>query len=585
MNFSDLYIRKLTVIICMLFITSFVLTPSAPEYEVSIFEGFSAITLGLGLLVVITSVSLIVTSIIYGKRYWWIAAIAIVVAYIGFYFAPLVRGYVLYTSLGTDQLSHLGMIDDILKTGYIPDDRYPATHILFSELALLTDLPLEALARFIPFWFFLVYLYSSIQLTWSLTSNKMITLCVMLTLLPILFGVHRLVIMPWLFALSIVPLLLFCVHKLSDKRGRQWFFIVLVLYASLVVYHPISMFYALVVCFGYWITLQLLRQQISPVNSQLAWTILYGGILFVSWIVIAARAEQHLAGVIIRLTGYEPGSVAQATEAAESGFTIGQIFWYFILPDLGILIIFLMLSGFAFFIIAYQQFYVRNQTTFETLINVQFFIGTIFAVLFMIIKIYGTAYVRIAQLMILFSPFVLGAGIHRITHSLTISARWKRIILSLVLIILFTGLVIGGGLTAYENNRHLTESTTEGYGWLLENKELTKPIYADTGRDRFAWYYIGYSDAERLRTQGYISSHYDLPDRLGYERNSQIDESINNGYLVTTTADMKRYEAEPEWRLKSIDHYEQSDIDQISSDRHAIRVYSSQNYTVWYINS
>jgi len=69
---------------------------------------------------------------------------------------PVFRGYIIYGR--GDVLTHLGMIKDILITGYSGSENfYPFSHILTSQIVIITGIPINTSIMLIPIIFYIIY--------------------------------------------------------------------------------------------------------------------------------------------------------------------------------------------------------------------------------------------------------------------------------------------------------------------------------------------------------------------------------------------------------------------------------------------
>lgn len=582
--------RRLLYIICALFVTAVTVTPPASSFEHTVYGGFNAalwivfaglILVGIGLLVI----SISSDSLKLSKP----ALIVLVVAYAALFAIPLTRGYVLYSTFTFDKLSHLGLIFDILDSGHLTSDQYPATHILVSEMSMITGLSPETLSSVVPFVFFLLFVAGCALFVWTMTGNKKLVLCTILAAWPLVFGSFWVTIMPWLFSLSLVLLLLASFHRSITDQSNIWAIVSLHLIASLTWYHPITMVFALIMItahtVGLWLTPSR-TEHWTLMLSQMGTFVAIGALSLTTYHVLSGRLGQEIEGIAASLIMGTSGGASRVEQTSEVSYTISQVLSYFVLPDLGLPLFYSLIGG-GFFLLVLVRWQRTRASGFEMTVATQCFIGAVVSLAFFFIQIHGSNLVRGSQYLLIFSTFTFGVLLYILTRQQSFQSYHGRVVLTLIITIAVGGLVLYGAATVYNDHAHLTEASVDGYGWQLDHKAPEEATVADTGRDRFAYYYYGYEDAQLLRSEGMdiSSAPYDPPHRLGYLDHDTVGDSIGRSYLVIRTADLTKHEIEPEWRLEAIDRITYSDHERLHGDPSTHKTYDNGEIDVWRITS
>ena len=111
-------------------------------YEISIYDSTPTIVWILLFFATICGIGLVFSFVWSDERipstYWLLSVVLIIIARLELLYIPYLRGYI---TLRGDNISHIGYVLDILKNSYIGDNSYPVTHILCSEISLITSMP------------------------------------------------------------------------------------------------------------------------------------------------------------------------------------------------------------------------------------------------------------------------------------------------------------------------------------------------------------------------------------------------------------------------------------------------------------
>ena len=568
-----------------LFIFAVALTPPVSGFEQSPYEAFGVKTWALFILVMAGGVvTLVVAASFRNHRHIWPAGLAaVLLAYAGFYAIPLIRGYVLYSGLGWDSLVHLGLIADILNSGELSVYRYPALHLLFVAMSLVTSLPSEAITPIITYWMFILFIGLLAACIWTLTRDRRLFLFVTVAAIPIQFGHHRFAISPYLLSMTLTPVLLLTMHA-AITRPRRWQWITLYIFASaaLILYHPLTMGMTLIIIAGYLAIYGRLR---SPTGHHQIGLLAVSVIGLVSWHVLGEVLDKVLAGVALQLIN--PTSGAVSTAGGSGNYETWQSVLLY-LENYGVLTLFFGLGSLA--TLTYLWRWVSGTASlFERFTAHQFVIAGVVSVCFFIIQIHGSSVTRVTQYLILISILAVGGAITLIYRRVRRrSQRWSSV-LSVGVCILFITVTLFAAATAYTSNHHITEATEDGYGWHMDHKTETETV-DNRGRNALAFKHYGYSDAVTQRARiGMVDPTSDgYPHRLGYNGNETVADGLGvegdeRSYLITRDAHIEQYRSQPDWRRDT--YYTPSDRARLASDPTASRIYNNDEFEIWAIRA
>ncbi|WP_165162646.1 hypothetical protein [Natronolimnobius sp. AArcel1] len=582
-------VTKLCLVATALWLSYVALLPPAPSYEISLLEVVHPAARAVFIVVLLTSALVVVQAAIteVRSRFWLASAGCSIAAYVGYFALPLAREYVVYGRFSYDVLVHLGLIDDILETGALSDLLYPATHLLSVAATFLAGMQPESTVALLGFWFKVILIGGLVLLVRSQSGEQSLALLTFVAALPIFFTSNRFSLAPWLFGLTLLPFVVYVVHRFASDNVQRTAYPFSVLAVGLILYHPISAFYAftaaavLLVIIGLTdrSTTRTTRATLPDLRGVGLVCSGFAGLL--GWHVHHETVDGNVRSSILSLLTMEAGGGTEtATRATEVNYTLEQLLFTFVIPNWGVLMLYFGLAGLATLAIGYRLLR-RQATLFENHVAVQTIFGGILAIAFLGIQLYGSSIIRAAQYLILFAIPAVAIGCWYLSEM-----RHRRVIASIVLVIVLAS--IGGAIvystsTAYSENTHLTAASSTGYSWHLETKDRSEPTYTDMSRDVFAYYEYGYDEADELiRSDEYVTATPHLSPHLGYHETPTVRSWLpTDGYVVIRTEDLVWHEAEPEWRHDDLVRITGEDYDTLAQDRTANRIYSNGEVRIW----
>lgn len=218
-------------------------TPPAAGYEISLYEAYPLYFWIIILAAFSCGLYLLVNHAFSNQlSKWWIFGLIIpIYTNLLILLLPFFRGY---ATLGRgDVLTHIGLIRDILHTGYFSSpnftNHYPVIHIIGANLSYLTGLTPELLAEIFPGLFTLFYIVYIHILARNIATKMGETLLITAFGSLLLFKHGNLMLAPSIICFYMLPFTLFLINKrLSSHRGLE-FSIILVLILLMVPFlHP-----------------------------------------------------------------------------------------------------------------------------------------------------------------------------------------------------------------------------------------------------------------------------------------------------------------------------------------------------------
>ncbi len=199
-----------------------VLVPAATGYELSILDAFPiyfwvllAAGSASGILIIVLQ-----SFVSRGGRSW-ILGLGLVAASNAILLSlPVVHGYATYPK--GDALTHLGYIKDIVQTGHVGgDDFYPIVHVLGASLNEMSSVGRGPLPVLLYTSWSMIYLLGMAVLSKVVASSTRQRFLILAFASPLLFSNMQTVIHPSMFAIFLIPLILYFYHRKQHSRSRQ----------------------------------------------------------------------------------------------------------------------------------------------------------------------------------------------------------------------------------------------------------------------------------------------------------------------------------------------------------------------------
>ncbi|WP_237713395.1 glycosyltransferase family protein [Halococcus hamelinensis] len=553
----------------MITVVSF--TPAPSGYEISIHGAYSPFLKFAFLAVLLGGIGLIIDGTRSKAISWAVGLMLILVAYAVLYSLPLVRGYEIYGTPLTDSLYHLGVVSDIISNGHIPNELYPATHILFSELSILTGLSANTFQMPVS------YLFSVLLITGCFVAGRGLFgvqagRYVLAAAIPLVYADLQITILPWFYAICFIPLFLLTLHK-AVGVGSQ--IVALVFAVAITMYHPLTSLFMTVVVAVYTLWTWLSRSR----RNQSIGLPLAIGVIAAIWAIGSDRVQGMIAGVA---TGAATGGgvATYASEAANSGRNIYDLVVNFLIIRWGTAVLYMGFGGLIVLWITYRSIRGRQRAEIQ-MVSAQYVAGGLFGVSLAAGQVLARNPVRISQFCLLFSIFLIGYGLWAASQNS--QRRTARIASAILIMVVLSTALLGAG-TAYEDNRQVTHTTIDGSSWFLEHRDAD--IQTRSFRmSRGVQFYIQGNNLARASSVAFsrFLESRQLPKHLGYTGNGTAEEVFGSRqYIITKTPDVVWTESQ--YGDGNIERgYTQTDLTKIENDPTVSKAYTNGPYDIWFL--
>jgi hypothetical protein len=191
------------------------------------------------------------------------------------------------TARALDTYVHGAAVLRLMQLGHtdVPFDFYfqwPGGFIIGAVIALVADVPLVDLLQFYPIVSGFIFTIGCYILCARILGNKRSAFTATLFVLPAEIYL-QLFFSPNAIASSMLPL--FLLTFVLSWKNRSYAFLSLVLFVGMVIVHPVTPFMTLLVLYGMWLNLILLRSGRIPKGNLIFCTILWTG-----WLVFVATS-------------------------------------------------------------------------------------------------------------------------------------------------------------------------------------------------------------------------------------------------------------------------------------------------------
>ena len=239
---SDLKLKKLNVISLLLLNYAIYLvatTPPATGYELSIYCAYPSSLFIFLIVSYLFSIWIILHSI-YIRKIEVSCLLSIFVIFLVntvLILLPMIRGYAFYER--HDALTHIGMIKDILNSGYIGNNNfYPILHIESGIILQITNIDVLPLKELMIFIFFILYIMSIYLLVSIITKNRIVSLVSFLFASIPLLGGRLIAFTPSDTFFFIIPFFIFVFYFGIEKPSVESRILLIILLLFAPYTHP-----------------------------------------------------------------------------------------------------------------------------------------------------------------------------------------------------------------------------------------------------------------------------------------------------------------------------------------------------------
>jgi hypothetical protein len=594
-NFNNERFQKILLIISLLFFTLvliiIVITPPASGYEMSIYGSYSPYLWVSLIFCLFFSLCIMFFSFKTNNSIFMIQGFVIILAiWFLLLMLPTIRGYFLYGRGSGDILVHIGMARSIVETGSLTEGNfYPVVHLLlayFNFIGFSFEISSNILGAFSSISFILfIFVLARILLP-----KRNESFFILLFAIPLSFSsYHVLLSLPSIHSLFTIPLIIYCYEKIkTDRLLRKFILIATLLIFNLLFYHPVTIFFAMVMFIVYALVKKaniFLKITKDLQVTKIGYFILLSSILFFYWMTTQVRLVENIFLIFRNLFYFE-----RATQLEHYGAVIGMtdlsmitwirviIFRYF--PNL-LLIIF----GLFFLLLLIKKMKNSKVTEPELNYGAQFFVGLFIGIIFIIGYFIEFDPIRVSRYALLMVIVFLGLSFYQIYYISDTEKKGLKILCVIFMIILSSSIIgifnIYAGEHMANPNPHLTQMEKKGFEWYVTNRDI-EISFIGTGFNlrKFEIYILGYLEYKQNVTKW---DSRPIPTHFGYYENETLSDTFGDEarYMVTTEFNKKAYLFFPEEARAKALQYLEEDFEKLHIDSTVNKLYENGEFNVW----
>ncbi|MGA9187609.1 MAG: hypothetical protein WB014_03370, partial [Methanosarcina sp.] len=487
------------------------------------------------------------------NSFWLIGLFIIILAQETLFYLPYIRGYLLFQ--GADTTEHIAWFTGILSSGHFSNENfYPVTHILLSEIILLTGIQKLTVVMFSGSFILVTYVLSIYMLSTVVSPEMEQRLLMVATIasMPYTFNIYTSAIFPVYWSAILIPFLLFIFFKRSNTPYSILFVVFLIFYPFFHVFSSLIIIIVLAVIELsrpiYMYIINYGTNVIPMSNSKLSLTpIFVESVILITWIF-----SFHIFYNNLRFIKHQIINGMGADVLGEMGTGLDMInlhgfdFVQLLIQIYGTKILFVVLSLVAAFILIKQirsgNVKKETQRLFSLLCV---FFGVYFIYLLYLLGapvLSGIAGDRMLYVAPLLSPIFAGFCLYELFKN----TRFKHLASICIICVIISASVLS--IFSYYNspytkspNNQVTSMDMAGMTWFIEQKNITiGHVYIATPPGKFVITVLGDIEARKRLDVFYTGKHFS--DHFDYVKSSSLGELYDeNKYAVITKFDRVLY--------------------------------------------
>ncbi len=603
-------IIKLISAVCFIAIAySIVLMHDTPAkgYEPSIYASTPAIAWAIIFLSIAWGIIVVIHQVYSGdfkvNNNWMLGYSIVFLCYAIVLCLYFIRGYGPMNIQG-DGGSHIGFIQQILNTGFVPATLiYPATHVYTAVFSMVSGIGILGLYVFIPAAFYVFYIPLFYFFAREVLPEKGQAIIASTASMAFLNGVmpfasDHIFFLPNMLANALLPALLLAFYKFLKTSRLSWgvlLFAMLVLYP---VFHPLPTVIFMIIVLAMplaYIGYRLLNGGFKISDRSLivfnAAILLFVAVWFVQWI---SNYWNDTVASFLYLVFYGGSNYMEllnkdAANASLYGFGIVNIAIE-VLKIMGGALAFSVISIIGLPIILRHVRKDGKAYMVLSLYSPILLMGILIGIVYF--SNVGFGPLRVVEYIGLFCTPIVGYLI----YTLIIRARGPgqtlaRLALTgagVVLIAVFINGILGVYPSAYtlSTSVQTTQQDLKGMGWLFNDGEYNMSITSlNLAPYRFADSLLTPDEGKKWRLIRLYPADYPellkVPYHFGYDNYTSVQDYFKiNFYLIITEMDRSIYtDIYPDMAKH---RFEAGDFDKLGSDPALNKVYSNNEFDVWY---
>lgn len=602
----------------------------AQGYELSIYDSTPSIVWFSLILSIIGALFIVIYQISTNKyvsnNFWTISIFILLLNRLILLYIPYIRGYFSWRG---DNITHLGLLIDIIASGHTSNNAYPITHIFLAMVYVITGISRNVIVNYSTGIFSIFYVISIYLLATVILHTKKEQILAVTSAVVVFFS-YNLYLMPNGWSQLYLPLLVFLYFKSFKKPNSPQYKLLLVLLLIMYPYfHPLSSLYVIFMLSIIGIATFFIYPYLYDVNNHEEITIqkshsfreqldrnfikrLRTGFIRVPIFVRNDKSLFPLTAILIELTIFIPwvlslqsfklnlrtfynsvlsGTSPEVIEGIQN--TLNKInisgidFISLLLKLEGANLIFLGLFAVSLFLLAKEKHNLQKNKNLLILSCITSFTGFIYAAyLFRIVPgLHAIAAERIKSYIPVFTPISAGFVFFYFFQK-KLAVKRVNLFPILCIFIIFTASILSiYSLYPSPNVIHPTPSITQmdmkGAEWFVYH-HTKGTLTTDIMSPMFRFMDGITGKKERIVMLGSFYQHTNVPDHFNYTEKNKLGESyLENRYMMITMYDSVIYDTV--WSM--IGRFNSQDFDQLSDDASIQKLYCNGETEIFFIYS
>ncbi len=527
------------------------------------------------------------------SRLWMLGFALLLVARLALLWVPYARGYVTW---GGDNITHWGMIIDVLDTGHLySENSYPVTHSMLAQVIQLTGLPIGTVTNlstglFSAFYIVLIYLLS----TRVTPKPKYQLAAVLLAGLIIVMGGYNVFLMPNGWSILFMPLLFFLYF--SKGKGLAFSFSFILVLALFPFFHPLSslmtglsflVVLAISVLLWYYLSKKAEPDGIHLNTGRPLTPAILQFVMLIPWILSFDRFKPNIRNMWAQITSGAPSQFGNIEDTLTKINMTGwdTVILFFKLYGVTTLMVILSVTGIVFALLKLKKSG-KAESLAPLLItgSLIIFFGLLY--LLYLVGFPGMSSIgggRLLSYVVLFTPLVGGYALIRLLKN----SKYKPLLAIITIMIVGATSFLGvQGLYPapyqLQPNGQITAHSMAGSEWFIEAKNPAhSPACIMSPINRYADGILGRSEAAS-RIDLKSSRVIQLEDHFGYQEYYTLGEQYSEDLLLNITK-KDRIIYDTVW--EEVDRFDEEDFIKLALDYSVNKVYDNNEFATYYITS
>lgn len=527
------------------------------------------------------------------SRLWMLGFGLLIVSRLALLWVPYIRGYLTWDG---DNITHWGMLLDVLKTGHFDvQNAYPVVHSFLAQVIQITGMPGGLATNLSTGLFSAFYIIAIYLLSTRITPHaKYQLMSVILAGFVLVLGEYSIFLMPNGWSILFLPLLFYLYFSKTRRSAFSFAFIlILVLFPF---FHPLSSLMAghafLIIFTGmilFWLYINLVRKnrgnQIRPDLDKPLTPAVLQYVILVPWVLSFNNFRPNIHNIWEQITSGSPDTVKNITDTLAkinmTGLETATLF--FKLYGVTAFMVLISIVGLILLIIRIIKFkssgYCLPLLATGSLVLCFGFLYLLYLVGFPGMSSIGGQ--RMLSYVAVFTPTAGGYALIRLFEDNRIKPVSIIATFAVICVVSFLS-VRGLYFSPYklQPNCQVTTQVISGTNWFIEAitpSHKTANIVSSISRYADGILGTGNTDA---RVDIKSISTIQIEDHFGYQEYGSIGEQYKETLLVNVTV-KDRVIYDTVW--KEVNRFEAQDFLTLEADSSVNKLYTNSEFATYYI--